>query len=119
VRVLACTLAHASVCVFALAYTIAHCPCAPRPTDPVPLGQIWPTGPIYSLYSPYMQPIYSLYTAAYARTFVFVCTLAEGSKRHSATDRCGMRHDVMSHAASVSRTVNRRVQTVTLRTCAI
>ena len=28
------------------------------PTDPVPFGQLWPTGPIYSLYTAY---IYSLY----------------------------------------------------------
>jgi hypothetical protein len=47
----------------ALAYTIAYSPCAPRPTDPVPRGQLWPTGPIYSLYTAYIQPIYSLYTA--------------------------------------------------------
>ena len=31
------------------------------PTDPVPRGQLWPTGPIYSLYTAYIQPIYSLY----------------------------------------------------------
>ena len=35
----------------------------PAPTDPVPLGQLWPTGPIYSLYTAYIQPIYILYTA--------------------------------------------------------
>ena len=35
----------------------------PAPTDPVPLGQLWPTGPIYSLYTAYIQPIYSQYTA--------------------------------------------------------
>ena len=29
----------------------------------MPLGQLWPTGPIYSLYTAYIQPIYSLYTA--------------------------------------------------------
>jgi len=33
--------------------------CAPRPTDPVPRGQLWPTGPIYCLY----KPIFSLYVA--------------------------------------------------------
>ena len=47
----------------ALAYTIAYWPCAPRPTDPVPRGQLWPTGPIYSLYTAYIQPINGLYTA--------------------------------------------------------
>jgi len=29
------------------------------PTDPVPRAQLWPTGPIYSLYTAYIQPIYS------------------------------------------------------------
>ena len=29
------------------AYTIAYSPCAPRPTDPVPRGQLWPTGSVY------------------------------------------------------------------------
>jgi len=43
--------------VLSLAYTIAYSLCAPRPTDPVPRGQLWPTGPIYSLYAAYMQPI--------------------------------------------------------------
>ena len=52
---------HRAAC--ALAYTIAYSPCAPRPTDPVSLGQLWPTGPIYSLYTAYMQPICSLYAA--------------------------------------------------------
>ena len=37
-----------------LAYTIAYSPCAPRPTDPVPRGQLWPTGPIYSRYAAYI-----------------------------------------------------------------
>ena len=32
-------------------------------TDPVPLGHLWPTGPIYSLYAAYIQPIYSLHPA--------------------------------------------------------
>ena len=29
----------------------------------MPLGQLWPAGPIYSLYAAYIQPICSLYTA--------------------------------------------------------
>ena len=40
------------------------------PTDPVPRGQLWPTGlytayiqPIYGLYTADIQPIYSRYTA--------------------------------------------------------
>jgi len=31
------------------------CPAAPRPTDPVPRGQLWPTGPIYSLQAVYLN----------------------------------------------------------------
>ena len=31
----------------ALAYTIAYSPCAPRPTDPVPRGQLWPVVSVY------------------------------------------------------------------------
>ena len=34
------------VCL-ALAYTIAYWPCAPRPTDPVPRGQLWPVVSVY------------------------------------------------------------------------
>ena len=29
-----------------VAYTLAYSPCAPRPTDPVPRGQLWPTGSV-------------------------------------------------------------------------
>ena len=30
-----------------VAYTIAYSPCAPRPTDPVPRGQLWPLVSVY------------------------------------------------------------------------
>ena len=30
-----------------LAYTIVYSPCAPQPADPVPRGQLWPTGSVY------------------------------------------------------------------------
>ena len=30
-----------------LAYTIAYSPCAPRPTDPAPRGQLWPLVSVY------------------------------------------------------------------------
>ena len=38
----------------------------------MPLGQLWPTEPLYSLYTAYIQPIYSLYTA-YIQPIYTVC----------------------------------------------
>ena len=45
----------------------------------MPLGQLWPTGPIYSLYTAYIQPIYSLHTheaevCQFAGTCLASCT---------------------------------------------
>jgi len=43
---LAC-LQHVGSCLSPRAYTIAYSPCAPRPTHPVPRGQLWPLVSVY------------------------------------------------------------------------